>query len=190
MLVFGIPGDSVTAIALGALLMYNIKPGPMLFTQHGDQMQSIFLIVLITQVLLLPAGWLGIRAFGAVVRLPRAILMTGVIVFCVVGAYALRNDLFDIWVMLAAGVAGYFLEARRVPLAPLILGLILGPIVEENWRAGLIKSSGDWTPFLTRPICLALIVAIVLGLASAPLLRWLRRSFQKNNSATTSSSPT
>jgi TctA family transporter len=175
MLVFGIPGDSVTAIALGALLMYDIKPGPLLFSQNGAQLQAIFLIALITQLLLLPAGWLGVRAFGFLLRMPRAIIMTAVVVFSVVGAYSLRNDLFDVWVMAGAGVAGYFLEARRIPLAPLILGLILGPIVEENLRTGLIKSSGDFTPFLIRPICLALVLAMVLGLTAAPLLRWLRR---------------
>jgi len=164
-LVFGIPGDSVTAIALGALLMYNIKPGPLIFEQNGAQMQSIFWIALITQVLLLPAGWFGIRAFGGILKLPRAIVLTAVTVFSVVGAFALRNDLFDVWVMLAAGVAGYFLEARRVPLPPLILGLILGPMIEENLRAGLIKTSGDFTPFLTRPICLTMLLLLLTACA-------------------------
>lgn len=176
MLVFGIPGDSVTAIALGALLMYDINPGPLVFTQNYDQVQALFGIALVTQLLLLPAGWFGIRAFGLILRLPRSIVMVAVVVFSVVGAYALRNDIFDVWVMGAAGVAGYFLEARRVPVAPLILGLILGPMVEENLRTGLIKSSGDVTPFLTRPICLALLIALVAALMGGPLARRLSRA--------------
>jgi TctA family transporter len=122
MLVFGIPGDSVTAIALGALLMYNIKPGPLVFSQNGEQIQLMFLIALITQFLLLPAGWLGIRAFG-----------------------------------------------------PLILGLILVPMVEENLRAGLIKSGGAVGPFFTRPISLVLFLGLALALAGAPLFRRLQK---------------
>jgi TctA family transporter len=178
-LVFGIPGDSVTAIALGALLMYNIKPGPLIFEQNGAQMQAIFLIAIITQFLLLPAGWFGIRAFGWILRLPRSVVMTAVVVFSVVGAYSLRNDLFDVWVMAAAGVLGFFLEAWRVPLAPLILGLILGPMVEENLRTGLIKSSGSFAPFVTRPICLLFIAM----LAAAVIVPAVMRRFGKRASA-------
>ena len=179
-LVFGIPGDSVTAIALGALLMYNIKPGPLIFEQNGEQIQSIFLIAIITQLLLLPAGWFGIRAFGRILRLPRSVVMTAVVVFSVVGSFALRNDLFDVWVMLAAGVAGYFLEARRVPLAPLILGLILGPMVEENLRAGLIKTSGNFLPFLTRPICLTMLLMLVAAFFGP----WMMRRIGKRSKPT------
>ncbi|MGE3308733.1 MAG: tripartite tricarboxylate transporter permease [Limisphaerales bacterium] len=171
-LVFGIPGDSITAVALGALLMYDIKPGPLVFEQNPGQMRSILLIAFITQFLLIPAGWIGIRAFGWVVRLPRAALVTSVIVFSVVGSYSLRNSLFDVWVALAAGVVGVILEARGIPPAPLILGLILGPMIEDNLRTGLIKSQGDFTPFLTRPLCLALIALMV---SAALLPRWLRR---------------
>ena len=174
-LVFGIPGDSVTAVALGALLMYNIKPGPLVFEQNGTQIQSIFLIAVITQFLLLPAGWFGIRAFGGILRLPRSVVTTAVVVFSVVGAYSLRNDLFDVRVMIAAGIAGYFLEAWRVPPAPLILGLILGPMVEENLRAGLIKTRGDLAPFFTRPICLALVLLLLASFLGPPVARWLRR---------------
>ncbi len=174
-LVFGIPGDSVTAIALGALLMYNVKPGPLIFEQSALQMQGIFMIALITQFLLLPAGWFGIRAFGAILRLPRSVVMTAVVVFSVVGAFSLRNDLFDVWVMLLAGVAGFFLEARRVPLAPLILGLILGPMVEENLRSGLIKTSGDFTPFLTRPLCLAMLLLLIAAFFGPRIMRRITR---------------
>jgi TctA family transporter len=185
-LVFGIPGDSVTAIALGALLMYNIKPGPLIFEQSGTQMQGIFLIALITQFLLLPAGWIGVRAFGAILRLPRSIVMTAVMVFSVVGAYSLRNDLFDVWVMTAAGVLGYFLEAKRVPLAPLILGLILGPLAEENLRAGLIKTRGDLTPFFTRPICAVLVLLLVAVFIGPWLTRRLGSHFKRKADAAAS----
>ena len=173
-LVFGIPGDSVTAIVLGALLMYDIKPGPLIFENSAQQVQHIFLIALITQVLLLPAGLAGIKAFGWILRLPRNIVMVAVVVFSVVGAFAIRNSLFDVWLMIAFGVLGFYLETQKVPLAPLILGIILGPMVEENFRAGLIKSGGSFLPFFNRPICVALLLLLAAAAAMPLISRWLR----------------
>jgi TctA family transporter len=174
-LVLGIPGDSVTAIVLGALLMYNIKPGPLVFEQNADDMHRLFLIAVITQVLLIPAGYLGIRAFGGILRLPRSVVLTGVVVFSVLGSYALRNSLFDVWLMCGFGLLGFALEAWRVPLAPLILGMILGPMVEENLRVGLIKTGGDFTPFVTRPICASIVSLFVATLLVPAVLRVLAR---------------
>lgn len=173
-LVFGIPGDAVTAIVLGALMMYEIRPGPLIFEQNPGQIQNIFNIALITQVLLLPCGYLGLKTFGWILKLPRSLVMNAVLVFSTVGAFSLRNSLFDVGVMAVFGVVGYFLEARRVPLAPLILGLILGPMVEENFRTGMIKSEGSFLPFLTRPICLVLIVLLLLAFVVPKLLRRLK----------------
>jgi TctA family transporter len=168
-LVFGIPGDAVTAIVLGAMVMYDIKPGPLIFEQNAARMNDLFAIALITQLLLLFCGWIGIRVFGCIVRLPRQVVLAAVVVFSVVGSYAIRNDMFDVWVMIAFGLIGYFLERARIPLPPLILGLILGPMLEENLRTGLIKSGGSWTPFFVRPICLSLVAILALA-ALAPLL--------------------
>ncbi len=172
-LVFGIPGDAVTAIVLGAMMMYNITPGPRLF-EAGTQVQAIFLIALITQFLLLPAGLLGIRAFDWILRLPRRLVLTAVMVFSVVGSFAIRNSVFDVYVMFAFGLIGFFLEAKKVPLAPVILGLILGDLIEKKLRAGLISSSGDLTPLFTRPICAALVGLLVVALVIVPAVRWLR----------------
>src|SRR5688572_3465882 len=170
-LVLGIPGDSVTAIVIGALVMYNIKPGPFIFQQHPRDMQALFAIAVITQLLLIPAGWAGIKGFGYILRLPRGVVLTGVVVFSVLGSYALRNSMFDVWLMVAFGVLGFFMEMLRVPLAPLILGMILGPMVEENLRVGLINSRGSWTPFFTRPIC----VVILVMLAATAFVPWVMR---------------
>lgn len=176
-LVFGIPGDAVTAIVLGAFIMYDIKPGPGLFQGDHPQVTSIFKIALITQLLLIPCGLLGIKAFGWILRLPRGVVMTGVAIFSVVGSYAMRNSLFDVYVMFAFGLIGFFLETRKVPLAPLILGLILGPVLEENFRTGLIKSEGDFSPFFTRPVCLPLWIILLLVLAAPKLYAfWSNRS--------------
>lgn len=171
-LVFGVPGDAVTAIVLGAMTMYNIIPGPALF-EEGTQVRSIFSIALVTQLLLLPAGLVGIYAFGWMLRLPRRFVLVAVVVFSVVGAFAINNSMFDVFVMIAFGLIGFFLESQRVPLAPLILGLILGPLVERKLRAGLISSSGDLSPMFTRPICAALAGLLLVMLIGGPLVRLL-----------------
>lgn len=183
-LVFGVPGDSVTAIVLGALLMYDIKPGPNIFTDSATQVHQLFLIAIITQFLLLPAGYAGIKAFAWIMKLPRSTILAAVLVFSVVGSYAINNSLFDVWVMFVFGVVGWFLESQKVPLAPLILGVILGPMLEENLRAGLIGSDGQWTSFLFRPIsaALATIIAssLIVGLVRAAVQSAKRRERRRS----------
>lgn len=162
-LVFGIPGDAVTAIILGALLIYDIQPGPHVFDNNPEQIRSIFAIALITQALLIPCGWLGIRLFGKMMALSRGVLYTIVVIFSILGAYAVRNSFFDIYIMIFFGMIGWYLENAKVPLAPLILGLILGPMVEENFRTALIKSSGSFLPFFTRPLSACLFLLFLAG---------------------------
>jgi len=174
-LVFGVPGDAVTAIVLGALMMYEIRPGPLIFEESGDQVRAIFAVALVTQFLLILAGLAGVKAFSWILRLPQSIVMTAVVVFSVVGAYSLQNSMFDVYVMFAFGLVGFFLESRRVPLAPMILGLILGPMVEEKLRQGLINSDGNIAPFFTRPICAVLVTLLVVSCVVMPLAGWIRR---------------
>jgi TctA family transporter len=174
-LVFGVPGDSITAIVLGALLMYDITPGPNIFLENADAMRSLFAIAIITQILLLPAGLFGIKAFDWIMRLPRPIVQVIVVLFSVVGAYALHNSFWDVWIMFVFGLVGWYLESQRVPLAPLILGFILGPMVEENLRKGLIASDGSLAPFFTRPICASLFAILVVAFAAGPVVRLARR---------------
>jgi TctA family transporter len=175
-LVFGVPGDAVTAIVLGAMLMYNITPGPQLFESPESPVWGIFLIALITQLLLLPAGFLGILAFSWMLRMPRRYVFVAVTIFSVVGAYALQNSWFDVGVMCVFGVVGYFLETQRVPIAPLILGMILGDLVEKKLRAGLISSGGDIAPMFTRPICTVLVLLLVVALLGGPMIGLVRRA--------------
>ncbi|MGA1236185.1 MAG: tripartite tricarboxylate transporter permease [Limisphaerales bacterium] len=174
-LVFGIPGDSVTAIVIGAMLMYNLKPGPLIFEQSAHEVHSIFAIALVTQFLLIPCGLLGIKLFSWILRLPRSLVMVGVVIFSIVGAFALTNSLFDVYIMAAFGLIGFYLESQRMPMGPLILGLILGPMVEENFRTGLIKSHGSFEPFLTRPISATLWILLVASFALPILMKLLKR---------------
>lgn len=174
-LVFGLPGDSITAIVLGAMLMYGLRPGPMIFTQSKDLVTQLFTVAVLIQVLLLPIGWLGIKAFSLFVKLKTSLVMVAVTVFCIIGSYALRNSVFDVYVMFVFGLIGYAFEKLRIPLAPMILGLILGRTVEDNLRVGLIKTKGSFLPFLSRPISLTLFVMIVLVLIVPPLTKILSR---------------
>ena len=168
-LVFGVPGDAITAIVLGAMMMYDITPGPQLFEKDTTQVNTIFVIALATQFMLLPVGYIGIKTYGWLLRLPRRFILPGVVVFSVVGAYALNNSMFDVGVMLAFGLIGFVLEARGIPLAPLVLGLILGDLVERKLRTGLISSGGDFTPMFTRPICACLMLTLVAAFVVTPL---------------------
>jgi TctA family transporter len=174
-LVFGLPGDSITAIVLGAMLMYGLRPGPMIFTQSKDLVTQLFTVAVLIQVLLLPIGWLGIKAFSLFVKLKTSLVMVAVTVFCIIGSYALRNSVFDVYVMFVFGLIGYAFEKLRIPLAPMILGLILGRTVEDNLRVGLIKTKGSFLPFLSRPISLTLFVMMVLVLIVPPLTKILSR---------------
>ena len=168
-LVFGVPGDAVTAIVLGVFLVHGIETGPFLFEgKNLGQVQSIFAIAFLTQFLLLPCGWAGIHFFGWILRLPRHIVLVGVLVFSVVGSYAIRNNLFDVYVMFAFGLVGFVLESRGVPLAPMILGLILGPLIEEKFRAGMIAGGGRAAPFFEGPINQTLIGILLLALFARP----------------------
>jgi putative tricarboxylic transport membrane protein len=171
-LVFGIPGDTITAILLGVLLVKGVQPGPELFGAEAPLLYGIYLIFILANLLLIPLGYLAIRASGTLLRVPSAVLMPIIVAFCVVGAFAINNGYLEIGIMLALGVLGYLLERTGFPLAPVVLGLVLGPIVEKNFMQSVIKTNWDLTQFLTRPISAALLVITLLVLLY-PLLRSL-----------------
>jgi putative tricarboxylic transport membrane protein len=169
-LVFGIPGDTITAILLGVLLVKGVQPGPELFGSEAPLLYGIYLIFIIANLLLIPLGYLAIRAGGTLLRVPAAVLMPVIVAFCVVGAFSINNGYLEIVVMLATGVLGYLLERGGFPLAPVVLGLVLGPIVEKNFMQSVIKTNWDLTQFLTRPVSATLLVLTVLVLVY-PMLR-------------------
>jgi putative tricarboxylic transport membrane protein len=177
--VFGIPGDTLTAIVLGAMLMYGLRPGPNIFSQSRNLMNSIFAIGIITQILLLPLGYIGIKLSGQLLKLPKNIIWIGVVFFCIIGSYAINNNFFDIYMMILAGIVGFFLEKLDIPLAPLILGLILGPMVENNLRVGLVKTGGNFLPFITRPISLTIVLLIFLVLFGGNVISFILRLFKR-----------
>lgn len=164
-LAFGIPGDTITAIIVGVLLVKGITPGPDLFTVNTDTLYAIYIVFIIANLLLLPLGFLLIRASSFVLRIPRAALMASIVGISIVGAYAINNGYLEIIIMMGMGVLGFLLERTGVPLAPVVLGIVLGPIVETNFMQSVIKTHWDLTQFLTRPISATLVVLTVVLLA-------------------------
>jgi TctA family transporter len=172
-LVFGIPGDSITAIVIGVLYMKNMNPGPMLFTTNPQNIYAVFLLFILANLIMIPLGILCIKVAKRILRVPREILMPLILLFCVVGTFAINNSMFEVGIMLVAGILAYILEANRFPIAPAILGVVLGGMLEENFITSMIKSNGDLGAFLARPIALCLAVLCLL-IWSWPLLAKLR----------------
>lgn len=155
-LVFGIPGDSVTAIAIGVLLMKGITPGPMVFIDQASLTYAIFLTFFVANFLLLFLGYFAIRGSRYVVQTPARLLMPVILLFCIVGSFAITNSVFGIAVMLVLGVIGFLMEENGFPIAPTILGIVIGPMLEDNFMATVIKSDGSIVGFFDRPVSGAL----------------------------------
>ena len=168
---FGIPGDAVTAVMLGALTIHGIQTGPLFMSQQATLAYGIFAAYLIAHPIMLAIMAIGARWFLRIVTVPKSMLIPIVLVLCVVGAFALNNTMDNVWVLAIFGVVGYALVKLGFPLAPLILGVILGDQIEVNMIRALM-SNGDWTLFFTRPISAAL---LALSVASFAFALWQRR---------------
>ncbi|MVS98828.1 tripartite tricarboxylate transporter permease [Devosia marina] len=161
-LVFGIPGDSVTAIAIGVLYMKGINPGPTVFLQTPEIIYAVFMLFILAIIVMVPLGWGTVKLARRVLTIPRRILMPLILTFCIVGSFALTNSPYGIVLMLCIGLAGWFLEENGFPLAPIILGLVLGGMVERNFLTSMIKSDGDLLGFFERPVAAVLGVLVIL----------------------------
>jgi TctA family transporter len=161
-LVFGIPGDSITAIVIGVLFLKGLNPGPTLFVEKAPQMYAIFIVFFLANVAMVPLGWACIKSVKQILRVPRNMLMPIILMFCVVGAFAINNSVFGVTIMLVFGVLGFILEENDFPVAPLILGVVLGPMLEQNFVTSMIKSDGEIAAFFARPIAAGLGVVTVL----------------------------
>jgi putative tricarboxylic transport membrane protein len=170
MLTLGIPGDAVSAILIGALLTHGLQPGPLLFRDHRPFVFTIVCLLVLASLLTMVVGLIGARPLARILKVPNPWLWAGILLFGTVGSYALNNAVVDVWAMFVAGVVGFLLRRADVPLGPLVLGLILGPMMEANLRRALILSRGDWLGTLTRPITLFFLVATLASLV-LPLLR-------------------
>jgi putative tricarboxylic transport membrane protein len=163
---FGIPGDAVTAVMMGALTIHGIQPGPLFISQHPKIAYGIYASYLIALPLMIAVVWLGSKVWLRIIMMPKSILIPIVLVLCVIGAYALSNSMNDVYVLGLFCVIGYAMVKARIPLAPLILGVVLGDQIEANLIQAMSTDANPWL-FLTRPISGGLIAASVASVALA-----------------------
>jgi TctA family transporter len=177
-MVFGIPGDAVTAIAVGVLIMKGMEPGPQLLTVHPQNFYAVMLVFVIANLLMVPLGYVAARSARWIFEVPRALLNAAILLFCIVGSFSINNTMFGVGVMLVMGVIAYVLEANRFAIAPIILGIVLGPLVETNFTTSMIITNGNVLGLFSRPIAavLGVLTLLVWGLA---IFGTIRRSLKE-----------
>lgn len=148
----GIPGSVIDAILLGALVLHGLQPGPLLFKQEPQLIYTIMGTYAVANVAMFLVLVLAVRWIARLVEVPKQFLLPVILTFCVVGSYSLGNRMFDVWVMLGFGLVGFGMERSKIPLAPFVIGFVLGPIAEKNLCEGLMSSGGSYLPLVTRPI--------------------------------------
>jgi putative tricarboxylic transport membrane protein len=174
-LVFGIPGDSITAIVIGVLYVKGMNPGPTVFLDQPELIYAVFISFFVANLLLLPLGLLAIKSSKQLLRVPRSVLMPIILMFCMVGTFAINNSVFGITVLLVLGLVAYLMEENGFPIAPAILGLVLGPLLEDAFMTSMIKGNGQILAFFERPIS-AILGIITIAIWMTPLvLTWVRR---------------
>src|SRR5215470_17214870 len=173
-LLFGIPGDTIAAIAIGVLYMKGLNPGPTLFTEKASSMYAIYLMFIIANILMIPLGIAMIRLAAYVLRAPRSTVMPVIMLCCAVGSFAIGNNMFGVITVAAFGVIGYVMEANGYPVAAMVLGIVMGTMVEQAFVTSLIKSDGSILPFFDRPIS-AILASMAIGAFVWPVLVWVWR---------------
>lgn len=181
MLTLGIPGDAMTAVLMGGLIIQGLRPGPLLFQQQMPFVSSIFISLLLSVVFMCILGLLGAPVFARLISFPKKYLIPAILVFGLVGSYAISNSIFDIWVLIISGIVGFVLRKIGLPIAPIILGMILGPLFESNLRRALLLSKGNWATFVQRPISLAFLIVVVLVLAGPAILKKFNKTIMRGN---------
>jgi putative tricarboxylic transport membrane protein len=178
LLTLGIPGSGATAVMMGAFLLHGIQPGPLLFSKSPESVYTIFVGMLICNLIMILAGLVTAKFFSELMRVPENILSAFIITFCFLGAFALRNDMADVWFMAIFGIVGYFMRRYDLPIPPMILGIILGPLAEKYFLTTMIAAGNDFTIFFTRPVSGCLLV-LSIGLLVVPFLRGAGKKGQK-----------
>ena len=143
-LVFGIPGDSITAIVIGVLYIKGLNPGPSIFMNNAVSIYAIFMVFILANLLMLPLGIAAIKGAKQLLRVPREVLMPVILLFCVVGSFAINNSIFGVMLMLVFGLIAYLMEENGFPVAPAILGMVLGAMLEEHFIRAMIRADGSF----------------------------------------------
>ena len=174
----GIPGSAVAAVFLGALTIHGLRPGPMLFRNNPDVVYGLFIGFFVVQFVMLGLGLWCSTLFAQVIRLPSSIIATFIFFFSIMGALAMNSNLFDVWVMLGFGILGFFMKRYGFPSAPIVLGVILGPMLEQNLFSSLAMSNGDPLIFVTRPLSILILLLSVLSILT-PYFGTLKKLVKK-----------
>lgn len=181
MLTLGIPGDAMTAVLMGGLIIQGLRPGPLLFQQQMPFVSSIFISLLLSVVFMCILGLLGAPVFAKLISFPKKYLIPAILVFGLVGSYAISNSIFDIWVLIISGIVGFLFRKIGLPIAPIILGMILGPLFESNFRRALMLSGGNWATFVQRPISLAFLIVVVVVLTGPAIMKKFNKTLIRGN---------
>jgi len=181
LLALGIPGSGATAVILGAFMLHGVQPGPQVLITSGPMVYAIFASLFLGLMLMSLLGFFAIRPLVRILDFPEAVVSAFVLVFCFIGALSIRSNVTDLWLMIGFGLVGYLFERFRFPIAPLVLGVILGPLAEESFMNAMISFGNDWTVFFTRPIA-ATIMACTAVTLLLPIISNLRarRSVPRN----------
>ena len=170
-LALGIPGSPTAAVILAGLLVHGLRPGPTMFTDQAEFAYAIFWSMLFVNLLFLLVGLYGARAFARVTLIPVTVLWPCVFVFSIVGAYALDQSMFDVWIAIAAGILGYFMRMYGFSVVPLAIGLILGGMLEQRLGQSMVMLDEKWWLMLSRPISLFFFILTVLALFGRPVFQ-------------------
>lgn len=186
LLTLGIPGDTVTAMLLGGLMIHGLQPGPRLFETSGDIVWNILAAVFLANITIIAVGAIGFRFFVKVLDVPKHLLAPALFVLAVVGTYSLSNSWFDVVIMLGLGVFGFVATIAAIPVYPMVIGVILGPLLESETRRALVISGGDWTTFLTRPVSAVLVIMAFTVLVLPSLMKLRQRRAHRSAAASKS----
>lgn len=180
LLTLGIPGSGTTAILMGALIMYDVQPGPLLFDDHPQVAWGLIASMFLGNIMLLVLNMPLVKVFSKIIETPKKYLLPIIIAISIFGVYAVQYTVFDLMLLLFFGVVGYFFAKNDYPLAPLVLGLVLGPMIENNMRRALTGSNGDFIVFLQSPISLVFLIFAVLWVVIPMILKMRGRNLVTN----------
>jgi putative tricarboxylic transport membrane protein len=166
LLTLGIPGSAATAVMMGAFLIHGLQPGPLLFTRQPLEVYTIIAGMILVNILMIALGFLAAMSFALLMKVPPPLLNAFIVVFCFLGAFALRNDVADVWLTMLFGILGFVMRRYDLPIAPMVMGIILGPMAEQYFLTSMVSHGNDLVVFVRRPVS-----AVVLGL-SALILVW------------------
>jgi putative tricarboxylic transport membrane protein len=178
LLTMGVPGSGATAVILGAFLLHGIQPGPQVFITSANMVYTVFASLFIGIVLMCVVGYIAIKPLVKILDFPEAVVSVYIMLLCFVGALSIRNSISDLWLMVAFGVVGYFFDRIKFPIAPLVLGTILGPLAETSFYTTMISFQNDWTIFFRRPISGVLMALTIIALI-VPLFKSFRTVARK-----------